>query len=1169
MISEYQVRKSYFRRLLCALIATQAVLSAQDISYAGSGNDSNWNNSENWTSGNIPSSSTEGAAFDKDETHVQIDSSTNATCRGFMLGMYGVTNSATISGGSLNCQWLDIGRSNQHGGNGTLTVSDGTVTIAGTLSIPQQFSSNTDTSSIGQGELRLLGGTVTAAYLQIGNRLIGADGGIGSIYITEGELRISGNQTSQLQNYIDLGYITTDSHRSFQLDFDTINNGKTTLITNADFTAVTTSPNPASTSIVCAGSLSALRWSGASGAEAYHVYFGTDTDPPLVATLNGNSRQYTLANVDIEDGQDYYWRVDATQGNTVNTGVVWSFTTDSSVNCVNIAPPFTDYCSMLSQEIQGKKHGFLAGNKTYYIGGFTPSWYISENDTIGFTHPFHNDLRSRGYGMVQDPETGYGHDLTGWEFYKHTKVAYGTVIIDGERYENPAPTAMYWRPDRMICEYQVAGVNIREDKFIALNDTACSIITSDQAVILEFAGQSFYKEGVTQSTTATCNFDVTNNVVHIVEGGVNLVKPTENNQVSGVMMYDGMSTVISASKALQNYTNSTAITGQQFYTFTVPCDANGLSLTWTMHDNGGTAIAEAKAVLTAPQSNLQAKTDYMNGLLNNQIPYFRCSDEDIVQVYYFLWAIYMMYYIDLSDENPNFYPHTQTAVNNFLGMHRYDAAMQIPVSSWIVDKQAYANGNVLRWKTMLEHADLTTGRIPADNLGKTWYSGLMGGVTSHVSGAWQIYQHSGDLNFLSEAYTFYRDLMWNTIPGFWGQQYAAADILGLMSQELGYPQSEAEHWQTVVGSANFENWFNYAWTNHGRSNYFAFGSDQSWTSFGYLLTKNFPNDKARAMVETWAVDGANGYLSDASGHLSTGLLAVKPRNAWNEISENAFFITPDTNTFMLLGMFATNVDDRATEFALEHLKNYNMKWGIPIAPEAINRNYELFGDQYSNFNAGKILVILEGIFGLEYSVVDNSFTVADNLPLAWDYMEAYVPVSDGASTNWTHVRVERIDNGISSTKTVKVHSDSAQTVHIQPWLEGKAIMSAPNTFSNQAAPGHIAYVAQDSTSVSLAVELSEASQSDLLSQSLRLTKLETGVQLNFGLGNEFLANTTVILERSDSLSPANFQEVYRYQTTDGEETKNSEISSSLTPYFFDIIDSQSSKIEAFYRVRTQ
>ena len=37
-------------------------------------------------------------------------------------------------------------------------------------------------------------------------------------------------------------------------------------------------------------------------------------------------------------------------------------------------PPYTDYCAMLSQEVQGKKHGFMAGNLTYYIGGHYAVW---------------------------------------------------------------------------------------------------------------------------------------------------------------------------------------------------------------------------------------------------------------------------------------------------------------------------------------------------------------------------------------------------------------------------------------------------------------------------------------------------------------------------------------------------------------------------------------------------------------------------------------------------------------------------------------------------------------------------------------------------------------------------------------------------------------------------
>ena len=34
----------------------------------------------------------------------------------------------------------------------------------------------------------------------------------------------------------------------------------------------------------------------------------------------------------------------------------------------------------------------------------------------------------------------------------------------------------------MICEYEVDGIRLREEKFIAANDAACSIITSSKPV---------------------------------------------------------------------------------------------------------------------------------------------------------------------------------------------------------------------------------------------------------------------------------------------------------------------------------------------------------------------------------------------------------------------------------------------------------------------------------------------------------------------------------------------------------------------------------------------------------------------------------------------------------------------------------------------------------------
>ena len=56
-------------------------------------------------------------------------------------------------------------------------------------------------------------------------------------------------------------------------------------------------------------------------------------------------------------------------------------------------------------DIQGLKHGFLAGNKVYYMGGKN---MLFEDETLGLTHPFHHDLRSRGVGIAYHEGVGTG-----------------------------------------------------------------------------------------------------------------------------------------------------------------------------------------------------------------------------------------------------------------------------------------------------------------------------------------------------------------------------------------------------------------------------------------------------------------------------------------------------------------------------------------------------------------------------------------------------------------------------------------------------------------------------------------------------------------------------------------------------------------------------------------
>ncbi len=322
----------------------------------------------------------------------------------------------------------------------------------------------------------------------------------------------------------------------------------------------------------------------------------------------------------------------------------------------------------MQQEIQGKKHGFLAGNVTYYVGGFHASWKRIEDETIGLTHPFCHDLRSRGVGLVQSRgkdqhNTGLGNDFLGWEFYKDTRVLYGSVVIDETIHRYPAPTTMHWRPDRMICEYEVQGIRIREQKFIAKNDAACSIITSSSPVTLRIDGQSFFGRH-SLTSTATIKYHADHNAIHIVEGGTTRCQAeTDRSERIGPIMYQGMSTVLLASR---NFANSHSFTkgehGQMKYQFDVPCDNNGVVLVWAMHDDHDHAIHAATSLLEHPtttdplqntrlaRDSMVAKTQHMNRQLSEQIPYFRCSNRKFQDIDYYLWSLYLMYYIDVGRE---------------------------------------------------------------------------------------------------------------------------------------------------------------------------------------------------------------------------------------------------------------------------------------------------------------------------------------------------------------------------------------------------------------------------------------------------------------------------------------------------------------------------------------
>lgn len=735
--------------------------------------------------------------------------------------------------------------------------------------------------------------------------------------------------------------------------------------------------------------------------------------------------------------------------------------------------PHGDYCSMLSQEIQGKKHAFLAGNLAYYIGGRYTLWDVQEHETIGLTHPFHHDLRGRGYGLVANPTSGTGHDFQGWDFYKDSKVAYGTVIVNGQSFPHPIPQKMFWRPDQVICEYVVDGVAIREEKFISLSDVACTIITASEPIEIHFAGHSFVSNERSIERTSTISHDNTHNIVHVTEGGTVLTRPVEGTEVEGALMYDGMNTVISTSVPFSNYHSNRDADGRQHYSFKVSCGPQGVALGWAMHDTYSDACSRLKAVLADPSGHLAAKTAHMDDLLTNQIPYFRCSDPDIVNIYYYLWSLYLMYYIDVG-KGWEVYPHTQTAVHNFLGMHRFDANFQIKVGAWVVDKDYYAYGNVLTWSALLPYAR-SGGRLP-DNMGQSWLSPVWGATTDHVIGAWDIYEHSGDLGFIRDIYEpYFKPLFWNGMQKHWGASYDAIECLKQMAILTGNPD-DVSHWHTVGDVDNIQRWMDSEW-ERSTPNYwgstanaiYPLGTtDQAlyWTGMAYMRNEWFPEDWARRMTNTWAINREIGF----NGPIPPTLVAMQDID---HIFPD-FASAPDLAYYSIIGMYDRHVGKIANVMGIGHLKKYNLKWGIPVAPESYDSDWEIWGDQYSNFNAGKILLILNGIAGIDYSIPDGVFEITDHMPEEWTFMELKVPITQPGQIDWIDVRIDRIDHGEGTIeKTVSIANNPLPTLKIQPWLEEKALLNAPAEGETEPLTGHLSYTFTNTPDAAVTIRMRE------------------------------------------------------------------------------------------------
>lgn len=733
--------------------------------------------------------------------------------------------------------------------------------------------------------------------------------------------------------------------------------------------------------------------------------------------------------------------------------------------CTNTIAKEISLCEKLEQSIQGRKHGFLAGNLAYYVGGFHASWELMEDETIGLTHPFFHDLRSRGVGMLNSQltgseHTGVGNDYRGWEFYKDTRVLYGSVIIGSKVYRHPAPTRMNWRPDKMICEYEIEGVTIREEKCIGANDAAISIITSSAPVTLKFDGHSFYgRHSVTSSASA--HYHTQTNSLLIREGGTvrSLPDPDRPERI-GPCVYQGMTTALSSSKDFaETLILDRDDRGVWKYSFEIPCDAGGVTVSWSMHDDQNTANNKTREAIHQAPEIMSAKTEDMNNILGQQIPQFRCSDPKFEKIYYYLWSLHMMYYINVQKgwEMEN---HTQSAVNNFLGIHRYDACFQIKVGAWARDKPKFAYGNVLTWKHLVENGryrETQDGHIfLSDNKGIGWHSGAYGGeLAEHVLGAWQIYQHTGDREFVRKCYQgYFRKVFWKNLVGFAMNEAEVGKVLEEMAKISGN-NTDVDHWKKLINQdpKHLRLMFDQRWEANGHQDYFMGGRDGMLmtTAFWAMRSQYFPRDYAKRMIHSWALNKEHGFF----GEFFPLAMARKSMSLFNSADDQSFGYTPDTAYFTLDGIFRQGFPKIASELTLNHLENYNFheEWGIPVAPEAYRRDLALFGDQYSNFNAGKILLFLEGLAGISYSIPDNIFHVKDSMPTHWDWMEFDIPI--GNQDGWTQVRYERKKGFLGEKKKSITVANCPLRVQFEPWLDQGELSRDPKlngaTFTEQNA----------------------------------------------------------------------------------------------------------------------
>lgn len=333
------MKKFYLTILLMLMIAVGAASAA--IEWTDSAADSLWSSAANWDVYVVPIA-TDNALLDLSGSHTVIDGTVTAVANYVYLTQNNGDTYLDITGGTLDAQRLYVAYTSSSGLNQYMNVS-GDAVVNFTYTIENRYGdwelNISDNASVttpifwagrygGNAVINLNGGSLNltnSAY----SILVGT--GTMTVDITEGQLTNAGNWSSAYGTLVTNEQVTAyGGLGEVVITYDSVNN-KTILTAIAPDAKKASDPIPSNEASFDILSLpTSLSWTAGQGALTHDVYFG-DSSGFLSMVDNVSSTNITLADygITLEQGKNYYWRVDEVGSSETTPGTEWQFSVEN------------------------------------------------------------------------------------------------------------------------------------------------------------------------------------------------------------------------------------------------------------------------------------------------------------------------------------------------------------------------------------------------------------------------------------------------------------------------------------------------------------------------------------------------------------------------------------------------------------------------------------------------------------------------------------------------------------------------------------------------------------------------------------------------------------------------------------------------------------------------